>query len=313
MPRITGQRQDGPQLDFCVLGASKSGKTALQAYLRTHPKVFIPPFEPNFHADDVAEYRGATPRLETRQAYCELFAGAADGQLLGEVSGRYLFSDRAVPNILKDNPDARFIVMLRNPVDMAHSSHSNLLHRHYEDEPSFQKAWELQDARAAGERIPAGCKEPKLLLYRQRCSFVSQMKRLFQRVPRERLLVHIFEEFFAEPRAVYERTLAFLGLPADERRHFERVSEHGVPRSWLLHDLARHPPFPLNHLLGPLKRIVNPLGLRPGLAFFRWTVGKEKFPPMDPSFRRRLEAEFQPEVAGLEAILGRDLDVWRSN
>jgi sulfotransferase family protein len=311
MPRITGQIQNGPHIDFCILGASKSGKTGLAAYLRTHLRIFLPTTEPNFYADDIAQY-APMPRPKNRQAYRELFAGAAEGQLLGEVSGLYLSSERAVPNILKDSPDARFIVMLRNPVEIAHSAHSNLLRSQFEDERSFQKAWELQEARAAGERIPRLCKEPKLLLYRQRSSFASQMERFLQWVPRERVLVHIFEEFFADPRAAYKRTLAFLGLPDDERRHFERVNEHGVPHSWWLHRLAVDPPFPLNRLYAPLKRAFNAFGLRPGAATLRANIGNENFAPMEPSFRRRLEAEFQPDIARLEEILGRNLDIWKS-
>ena len=272
----------------------------------------MPQIEPNFYADDIVEY-APIPRPKNRQAYCKIFAGAAEGQLLGEMSGLYLASERAVPNILRDSPDIRFIVMLRNPVDTAHSVHSHLRRTFYEDESSFQKAWELQDARAAGERIPRLCKEPKHLLYRERCSFAWQMERLFQRVPRERVLVHVFEEFFADAKTAYERTLAFLGLPDDGRRHFERVKEHGVPRSWLLHRLALDPPFPLNRLYGPLKRTFNAFGLQPGRAIVRANIGKKKFDPINPSFRRRLEAEFRAEIARLEAILGRNLDVWRAN
>ena len=315
--RITSERSimarirqdEGPQLHFCILGSSKSGKTALQTYLWTHPQVFMPTRELDFHASDVAGFR-PNRRQVSQQAYRELFADASEGQLLGEMSGVYLFSKDAVPNLLKNNPHIRFIVMLRNPVDMAHSSHSNLLRNRYEDESSFQKAWELQDARAAGERIPATCRDPKLLLYRKRCLFASYVEQLFERVPREHLLVHVFEEFFADPRAAYERTLAFLGLPDDGRRHFERLNEHGVPPSSFLYNLIRHLPF-APHVRSPLKRAFNTFGLRPGLAFFRWSVGKEKFPALDPSFRRQLEAEFQPEIVRLESILRRDLDVWR--
>ena len=305
MPRITGQGESG-LLDFCIIGGLNSGKSALHAYLRTHPQVFMPQIEPNFYADDIVEY-APIPRPKNRQAYCKIFAGAAEGQLLGEMSGLYLASERAVPNILRDSRDVRFIVMLRNPVDTAHSIHSHLRRTFYEDESSFQKAWELQDARAAGERIPRLCKEPKHLLYRERCSFAWQMKRLFQRVPRERVLVHVFEEFFADPRAAYRRTLAFLGLPDDGRTHFPRVNEHGVPRTGLLHRLSLNPPLPLNRLFFPLKRTFNALGLRPVQAYFRRTLA----PPIDPAFRLRLQAEFRPEIKRLEAILGRDLDVWR--
>ena len=275
----------------------------------------MPETEPNFYANDIdPAQHGVQRRAKDRQAYCELFAGASEGQLLGEMSGAYLWSERAVPNILKDSPDARFILMLRNPVDMAHSSHSYLFRRHSENEPSFQRAWELQDARAAGQRIPRSCPNPKLLLYRQRCSFAPQIERLFQRVRRERLVVHVYEEFFADPKAGYERTLAFLGLPDDGREHFERVNEHGMPPpSWFLHGLIVDPPFPLNHLSGPLKRAFNAFGFRPDLAFFRRNVGKKTFPAIDPSFRRRLEAEFRSDVARLEEILGRNVDVWKSH
>ena len=278
----------------------------------------MPASEPNFYADDVGEYRSDLPRLKTREAYHEVFAAAARGQLLGEMSGWYLASERAVPDILRDSPNARFIVMLRNPVDMARSIHSLMVNRRYDDQSSFEKAWELQDARAAGQRIPPLAEErlrqePNLLLYRERCSFASQMERLFQRVPRERLLVHVFEEFFADPKASYERTLAFLGLPDDGRTHFERIDEHAMPRSWLLNCLLYRPPFPFNRLYRPLKRTLNTFGLRPFAAVARANTKKEKPAALDASFRRRLEAEFQSEIARLEAILGRDLDVWRSN
>ena len=180
MLTTANQRQNQPQLDFCVIGGPNCGKSALRTYLRAHSQIFMPELETNFYADDISVAQYDVPRrARDWRAYCKFFAAAADGQLLGEMSGAYLFSAQAIPNILKDNPNARFIVMLRNPVDMARSIHSYLLRTFEEDETSFQKAWELQEARAAGKRIPPRCKEPKLLLYRERCSFASQIERLF--------------------------------------------------------------------------------------------------------------------------------------
>ena len=43
-----------------------------------------------------------------------------------------------------DNPDARLIVMLRNPVDIVHSLHSQFVYGFREDEKDFEKAWQLQ-------------------------------------------------------------------------------------------------------------------------------------------------------------------------
>ena len=316
MQIITGQKLAEFHLDFFILGASKSGKSALRTYLRTHPQIFMPDFEPNFYADDMPEYR-PDKRPKDRQAYREIFTNAGDGQLLGEMSGLYLWSERAVPNILRDNPDTRFIVMLRNPIDQARSLHSFLVRQLYEDENSFQKAWELQDARAAGKRMTATARrrlrhQPNLLLYRERCSFASQMERLFRRVPREQLLVHVFEEFFADIKASYERTLVFLGLPTDSRTHFERIDEHAMPQSWLMQRLL-YRKFPLKRIYHPLKRTLNAFRLRPGMAAVRSNVKEKKPVSLDPLFRQRLESEFQSEIGRLETVLGRDLDIWRSD
>ena len=271
MPRRTRQRQDAPKLDFCIIGASKSGKSALYTYLRTHPKIFMPEMDSNFYVKD---------GKKIKHTFHEIFGGANNGQLIGEASGRYLFSERAVPNILKDNPHARFIIMVRNPVNMAQSRHCHFLRRGYEDEWSFQRAWDLQDARAAGERIPPSCPDPKTLLYRDRCSFAGAMERLFQWMPRERVLVHVFEEFFADPRAGYQRTLAFLDLPHDGRRRFERINELGMPRNWLLHNLAHKPPL----LYRMLKRTFNVVGLQARFGFFPMDYwGERNLSPHGPN------------------------------
>jgi hypothetical protein len=60
--------------------------------------------------------------------------------------------------------------------------------------------------------------------------------------------------------------------------------------------------------LFPLKQAFNAFGLRPVQAYFRWTLDA-----IDSPFRRWIEAESRPDVARLEAILGRDLDAWRSS
>jgi hypothetical protein len=298
--------------DFFILGAPKCGTSALYTYLAAHPGIYMPANkEPHFYADDL--YTRDVPferRMHERQSYLALFAGAPQGAITGEGSTWYLFSERAVSNILADNPAANFIVMLRHPVDMAHSLHAHNLRKLYEEMPALEAAWAAQTARAEGRQIPRFCPEPKMLNYRAACSFALQLERLYAQVPRNRVLVHIYEEFFANPGAGYERTLAFLGLTTDGRERFERVNVNQVLRSRVVRALVDYRPFPLNVLYPSVKQAANALGLRPGKALFEWNLKAQKRQPIDSAFRLRLEAEFQDDIKRLEGVLERSLDVW---
>ena len=110
--------------DFFIIGAPKSGTTSLSEYLRAHPGIFFSqPKEPFFYSEDYTH----PGRISRRGDYLALFAGAPPGALLGEGSTWYLRSAVAVPRILQDNPDARFIVMLREPLAMLRSLHAHQL------------------------------------------------------------------------------------------------------------------------------------------------------------------------------------------
>ena len=76
--------------------------------------------------------------------------------------------------ILEFNPQAKFIVMIRNPADMYPSVHSQLLYERQEN-VGVEAAWNLQELRKAGEKIPLLCREPKLLQYGDACKLGQLM------------------------------------------------------------------------------------------------------------------------------------------
>ncbi len=130
--------------NFFIIGAPKAGTTALSEYLRGHPQVFFSePKEPHFFNDDFSARH--TYDMDT---YLSYFKDADEEyKAIGEGSVFYLSSKNAVPNILKKNPNAKFIVMLRNPVSMAQSWHAQAIHSFGETVLDFDKAWHLQDKR----------------------------------------------------------------------------------------------------------------------------------------------------------------------
>src|SRR5689334_21545764 len=105
--------------DFFIVGHAKSGTTALYEMLRRHPEIYMPELkEPWFFATDMRPRfhpRRAGVPPQTLEEYMALFAGAGEGQRIGEASSSYLWSRTAAAGIAAVRPEARIIAILREP------------------------------------------------------------------------------------------------------------------------------------------------------------------------------------------------------
>ena len=61
------------------------------------------------------------------------------------------------------NPDAKVIVMLRNPVNAAQSLHAAAWGHRHENTADYEQAWRWQAARLSGQHMPAGWPDPATL------------------------------------------------------------------------------------------------------------------------------------------------------
>ena len=120
---------------FLVVGVPKAGTTALHAALQQHPQLFLPQVkEPKyFLTDGPPPTRGGPGDLETyrehvwrRADYEALFAPVPAGMLTGECTPFYLYDRDAQRRIKAAIPDARLIVIVRDPVERAHSNWTHL-------------------------------------------------------------------------------------------------------------------------------------------------------------------------------------------
>src|SRR5271170_3647810 len=108
--------------EFFIIGAPKCGTTSLALYLARHRQIFIPTIkEPHYFLTDLRR----PGRVSNQRSYETLFKRAgAHHRISGEASVFYLLSRAAVPNILCFNPHAKFIVMVRSPLEMVVSLHA---------------------------------------------------------------------------------------------------------------------------------------------------------------------------------------------
>jgi len=197
--------------DFFIVGAPKSGTTSLYTYLRQHPDIFMPDWkEPTFFCTDLdASYPYA---LRDSREYERLFERASGYKRAGEASTWYLYSKSAAQNIYKFNPDARIIAILRNPVDMIHSLHSQRLYTRNEDIASFKDALDAEAQRKRGERIPPGVQLTQGLFYRDVGKYYEQIGRYIDIFGRQRVYVSIYDDFANNPAKTYKDIAKFLDV-----------------------------------------------------------------------------------------------------
>ena len=287
-----------------IVGAPKCGTTALASYLAEHPQVaFSRPKEPHRFALDLPGLQRCCDDV----AYRSLFAATPRTRLLMEGSVWHLLSAEAVPAILRARPDARFVVLLRNPVAMLGSLHRQLLNALDEDRRDFREAWRLSPERAAGRAVPAGCRAPQTLDYRRTAAFGAMLVRLLDHVPRERVLVMFQEEMERDTAAAYRASLAFLGLEDDGRADFVRVNEARAYRSKLLKwFVSRGGPL-RERASRPLKRA---LGVRSFGALRRLeALNMVRTAPAEipPDLAAEIAEHYAEDMALLADTLGRDL------
>ncbi len=285
--------------DFFILGAPKCGTTSLAAWLAGHPRIFVSPVkEPHFFNTD--DRRG----VATLGAYEALFRGVTPRhRAVGEASVWYLSSSDAARNILRYRPDARFIVMLRNPMEMAPALHAEMRLSGHESVGDFSQAWRLQEARRQGRCLPAFNWARRRLLYGEVCRLGAQLERLLGMVPASRVLAVVLDDVIEDPRREYLRVLRFLGVDDDGRAEFAA------------HNTAKVPRWPgLARAMFISVQIRRRLGITRGLNLWRraFEINRVQTPraPLPPETAALLAGYFAEDVALLGRLLGRDFRHW---
>lgn len=292
-----------------IVGAPKCGTTALYEYLRPHPNIYMSPVkEPHFFATDLGTY----PQIKTLDEYTELFTASSSQHLrVGEASVYYLRSATAVGNIHRFNADAKLIAMFRNPVEMVHALHSQLLYWSEETVSDFETAWRLQPNRSKGFDLPATCREPFLLQYAEVGRFGTQTERLLSLFSASQVKLIVYDDFAVSPAKVYGEVMEFLEIPHDNRTEFPRINDNKRAGVTWLRNFIRKPPSPLRNVYRALKQTVGEQSM---LAVKQKIVDlntlKERRPPLSVAFRAELVETFRDEVKLLGMILDRDLSHW---
>ena len=143
---------DEPKPNFFIVGAPKCGTTALHEYLQHHPDAYLPYYkEPHYFGADLVGSRFLQFRNKPKRKYLKLFRDVRGEARIGESSPWYLASNAAAAEIHRYDPEAKIIIMLRNPIDMMYSMWSQFRYSGNEQIEFFEEA-------LAAEAIAGGWK-----------------------------------------------------------------------------------------------------------------------------------------------------------
>lgn len=300
--------------DFFIVGAPKCGTTAMTEYLRQHKEIFIPNVkELHFFGSDLT-FRQLLNRAPdwfemTEQKYLSYFADARDEKRLGEASAGYLYSKNAATEIKNFKPDADIIIMLRNPVDMLYSWHSQSLYVCNEDIENFEDAFNAEEDRKHGMRIPHTVFWVEGLYYSEMAKFSKHVKRYIDIFGREKVHIIAFDDFKKNTGRVYEETLRFLGVNVQFKPNFRIINPNKVLRSQTLQKILVKPPS----IFQPLGKAVSRNKMVRDFIVKCLTLFNTRYetrPLLDPEFRSRLQSQFAPELEKLSRLLDRDFTRW---
>ena len=301
----------GKKPDVFIVGAPKCGTSAMDRYLAAHPDIYMARKEMHVFGADLRFGRQFYRRDQA--AYVAEFAQRNGERHAGEASVWYLLSRQAAAEIHAFNPEARIIIMLREPADMLYSLYSQFRFDGNEPLPTFEEALGAEEDRRARRRLGRQTYFAQGLVYRDTARYTQQVQRYFDVVGRERVHVVIYDDLVADARATYVGVLQFLGLDsACAETDFPVINgnktvKHSALRGLLNDPLLRSTAVAVGRRLprsvfGALQNVERRLWNLNSRAALR--------PPLAPEVRARLKREFAPEVERLSELLGRDLTHW---
>ena len=285
---VPRQAIDGPT--FIGIGVQKCATSWLHEVLQAHPQIFT---------SDPKEIDFFTAFYDRGYEWYERhFADGASATARGETSPSYFYHPLAPERIKAYQPDAKLIVIFRDPVDRAFSNHLHEL-----------RTWHF----TSSERFEDGLRNNPCYLEQSR--YAKHMARWFDVFPREQILPLIFEEITQTPDQAIRQVYAFLGVDPEGKVDISRTSSN--------ESVA----FKYDRLQKFLQSGGNTLrraGLGAALERFKG-VGPVNYlmnlnkrdlrveaPPLTDDTRAALAAELEADVRELARLLDRDSFPWRS-
>lgn len=279
-----------------IIGAMKCGTSSLHEYLNAHPEIFMcEPKEPCYfvHPDqlnwpDIKKLKF----WESEERYLELFKAGDSANIIGESSTLYTkapgISD--VPDrIYQFNPSARFIYIVRDPIERTIS--------HY---------WhEVRRGNEFGDMLTGVRQNP---IYRDVSHYAMQLKLYINKFGQQQIFSLVFEDLIKNPQEVLFKVFDWLGVNPSFTPSNINTRYHTTPKIFYqkakLYRLRYS--WPWNHLISLLPKSLRSLGLKSLVK----QVDRDLSEPQIGDVIKYLRPIQRVQTEELSDLLGRKFPEW---
>jgi hypothetical protein len=232
-----------------IVGAAKSGTTSLHYYLSQHPDIYMsyvkePHYFSNVKSKIKEEYQQIKKGkqyhnliIKDEDTYLSIFEEGADKIYRGEASGSYLFDPDAAKKIFEFNPQAKIIIILREPVDRAYSHYKMMYGLGGENHREFLKA--ITEDQKDNDRVFG-----RAHLYLELGQYYEQIQRYSAYFAASQILILKFEDFIKDPQNQLKKVFSFLDLDESKVTDF-KLEAKNISKS------------PRNHLMNKVIRVIK--------------------------------------------------------
>jgi hypothetical protein len=275
--------------DFLIIGAARSGTTALYAALRQVPGIFMP-------SQKEPHYFTSQWESTSQAEYLELFRDAGAQDVVGEASVSYTYPGypATVARIAAVNDRCKFVYLMRQPSERAYSHY--LYYRDY----------------AATETdVPELALVPGSI-YFEASNYLRWMDTYEHAFGSAQVLPVLFEDLVRSPAQTLIAIIEFLGVDVPATLPMVAATNSSATfRSPQIHSIFKR--LSLSKSRRYLERYLSPkLNVSARNAARRLVTNRKPPTPLSPGLRAELDAHFTPMVMSLGGRLDRDLTTeWR--
>lgn len=290
-----------------LVGAQKSATSSVYNWIAQHPDVCGPPSLKDyaFFVDDGFYSQG----IEMfHNDYIE--EGYKDQKIIIQGSVQYMFYQNAIDRLFEFDPDAKLIVVLRNPTERAFSAYKYA--KKMTLEPfSFSDALEKEEKRQQGDK-----QEKSELTYFSHGLYGKQLSYIFSKFKKSQVLVLFYENVKNNPREVAKKSFQFLGVDDSFIPEFKVLNRTGKVKFPLLQKAVYSQGKFKKYLVAKFVDPILPLSkrIRVKAAFKEWNTrrGKNNTNPEElKSEEKNLKKKFLKDIELTEKLLNKDLSHWK--
>jgi len=281
--------------NFFIVGATRCGTSSLYEYLNKTTGIFMSKIkEPAFFSVSINRRK----HIHTENEYLKLFKSAKTGQPIGEATTRYFIDPKSSILIKNRIPNAKIIILLRDPVERAFSSYLYYLRR--ENKESFDLIIKKSmDTDLAGDYL--------LHLVVNGGLYYESVKRYIDAFGRDSVKILFFEDFFSNIENNFKELLEFLDVKSEPPKIVNTIfNEYKKPKN------------KISKLILSIDDLIWKIGIKSFLPFLpnrkylenKYLESGNK-PKMSKKEKQKLINFYENDVKKLQTLLGRNLP-WKN-